>query len=315
MRKTSLIVIALVTLLIVSCNRNEIAKFNQQKDSLMLVIDKQEKAVNEKEAAMNEFLSSFNEIERNLDSISTRQKIIYMDADKSRGEFRASQKDRINLQIKAINESMDANRKTLAGLNRKLNNSSRMNEQLKESIALLTEQLKRKDEELAELNDRLIDLNIRVVKLQTAVDSLETQNLAKTKTIEDNLNTLHTAYYLVGGSKALREAKITDKKGGLLGIGKTTKLNTNFDKDKFTRIDYTKTDKIPLNSENVKIVTNHPEGSYKLEIDPSDKDLVKNLIVTDPEKFWSVSRFLVIEGKLVKPDKTISVKEKANQGN
>lgn len=128
-----------------------------------------------------------------------------------------------------------------------------------------------------------------------SVDTLTFQNLAHSKNISEKTAELHTAYYLVGKSKELVASKIIDREGGLLGIGKTSTLSRDFDKSKFTRIDYTKVETISINGDDVKIITSHPTDSYKLDQDLNDKKkIVKNLTITNPEKFWSASKYLVV---------------------
>lgn len=294
-----LILIASASLLILSCNQEELERSNQQKDSLMSVIRANETDINKGEVTLNDFVTSFNEVERNLDSVAVKQQIVYLSANQNKGDIKGSQKDRINAHIKAINELMDANKNTITELRRKLKKSSNKNAKLEEAIKTLTDRLVQKDIELATLNDKLIALNVQVTQLQSSIDTLNTINDSKSKTIAENTAALHTAYYVIGKSKDLAEAKIIDKKGGLLGIGKTSKLNENFDKNKFTKIDYTKTTTIAVNSDNAKMVSTHPTDSYTLEKDAKDKDVVTNLIITNPEKFWSVSKFLVIVGSPV----------------
>ena len=119
------------------------------------------------------------------------------------------------------------------------------------------------------------------------------RNGAQSQTIADETMALHTAYFVVGKSNDLQDAKIIDRKGGLLGIGRTSKLSQDFDNSKFTRIDYTVTNNIAINSD-MKIVTSHPTNSYTLEKDTKDNDLVKNIVITNPELFWSASKYLVV---------------------
>ena len=87
------------------------------------------------------------------------------------------------------------------------------------------------------------------------------------------------------------ESKLIDKSGGLLGIGRTPKLSENFDKEKFTRIDYTQVLIIPVNSDGIKIITVHPSDSYTLD---KEKNMVKNIVITNADKFWSASKYLVV---------------------
>jgi hypothetical protein len=288
--KTSIIipiVIGASSLLITACNRGELAKSKQENDSLLTVL-------NERESSINGFIASFNEVENSLDSVSAKQQIIHLSADKSHGEFKPGQKDRINAEIEAINNMMELNRKTIAELTHKLKNSTNKNAQLEKTIATLNHQLTMKFFELTTLNDELNLSNLKVAKLQISVDTLTVLNSMQSQTISQKNIALHAAYYIVGKSKELQEAKLIDKQGGLLGIGKTAKLSSNFDKSKFTCIDYNLTKNISINSNSIKIITSHPSDSYTLNKDMKGDELTTNLVITNPEKFWSVSKYLVI---------------------
>jgi len=308
----NLLTLATACCLFTACNQDELERSHQQKDSLINVLTQRSNELEERESSINEFISSFNEVERNLDSVSIKQQIIYVDADKSRGDLKKTQKDRINEQIHAINNLMEENRKTISQLQRKLKGSSKLNNKLKETIATLNEQIQQKDRELAALNEKLLALNAQVAQLQTSVDTLTAQNNRRASTIADNTIAMHTAYYVVGRSKDLQAAKLIDRKGGLLGLGKTSRISSSIDNSKFTRIDYTQTSTIPVNSKGVSIITAHPADSYKLDTDPGNKNHVKNLVITNPEKFWGTSKYLVIEGS---PEKsgTASSQEKDSE--
>ena len=144
------------------------------------------------------------------------------------------------------------------------------------------------------LKERLNNLNAEVVQLQTSVTTLSEENMAKDQIISDETKALHTAFYIVGKAKELEDAKLIDKRGGLLGMGKTTKLSADLDNNKFTRIDYTQTTSVKVNGDNAHIVTSHPTNSYTWDKDASNKDKVNNLVITNPELFWSSSKYLVI---------------------
>jgi DNA repair exonuclease SbcCD ATPase subunit len=289
--KLSIITLATITtgsMLLSSCNNGDLAKTKQENDSLKTVID-------ERGAEINNFIASFNEVESTLDSVSAKQQVIHMSVDKSHGEFKLSQKERINQEIADINNLMDQNRKTIAQLSRKLKGSVHKNEKLEKTIATLNNQLTQKFLELTTLNDELNLLNVQVAKLQTSVDTLTAQNLDQLQTIANKNTALHTAYYIIGKSKELQDEKLIDKQGGLLGIGRTSKLNSEFDNSKFIRIDYTQTTNIPMSTKSAKIITNHPPDSYVLNKDMTDKnELITNLVITNPEKFWSISKYLVV---------------------
>ena len=165
---------------------------------------------------------------------------------------------------------------------------------MEKAIATLNDQLTSKDVELTALNERLNNLNAEVAQLQTSVITLSEENMVKAQTINEETKALHTAYYVVGKTKELEEAKLIDKRGGLLGMGKTAKLSADLDNSKFTRIDYTETTSVNVNGENAHVVTSHPTNSYTWDKDANDKNKVNNLVITNPEMFWSSSKYLVI---------------------
>ncbi len=280
-----LIFAAAIALTITACDNRqaEVDQANRQKDSLASII-------NERDSSLNDFLSSFNEIEKNLDSIARKQNAINVNVDKQ-GELNKTAKERINDNIAAINQLMNDNRSQIAELNRKLKNSGNKIAHFETMIKTLNEQIAQKDRELADLNDKLNSLNTQVAQLQTSVDTLTRTTISQTKTIDEQTTSLHTAYFVVGKSKDLQTMKVIDKTGGLLGIGKTSKLSSNFDNNKFTRIDYVQTSTIPIDSKGAKVITTHPSDSYTLN---KDKDKVVSLSITNAEKFWSASKYLVV---------------------
>jgi DNA repair exonuclease SbcCD ATPase subunit len=281
------ILIALVALSSVAC-KDEVeptkdVRVVRERDSLMRIIA-------ENENSMNDVISSFNEVEKNLATVREKQGIIKVNADKGK-DINMNQKDRINEEIQAINDLMAENSKKINDLNKKLSRSSKKNKELQKTVDLLTEQLNAAYGELASLNEQLNSKNTQLAELRTAMDTLTSQNMAQAKNIDERVAELHTAYYVVGHSKELEKSKLIDKKGGIIGIGRTAKISDNVDRTKFTKIDYVQTTTIPVNSKNFKIITAHPTESYSL--DKTGK-VVNNIIISDPEKFWSSSKYLVV---------------------
>lgn len=277
------IAISIALLSLSACNQDHLIKANLEIDSLQNLLQ-------QRETSIDEFMASFNDVEKNLDSVAFKQQVISMNTHMY-SELKRNQKSHINKEINAINSLMEQNRIRIAELTKKWNSSTKKNTQLQKTIALLNTQLVNKYVELTTLNERLSALNKEVAKLQTTVDALMVQNGKQADAIANEIAIIHTAYYIVGKSAELQDAKLIDKKGGLLGIGRTAKLNENVDNNKFTRIDYTKTTSIRINSTDAKIISTHPSDSYMFE---KDKKLIRKLLITNPEKFWSVSKYLVI---------------------
>lgn len=281
MRKTCLIkyvVTGIAVLLFASCrNRSGMYQAHQQIDSLRSVVSMHD-------SLLGDVVLSFSKVEANLHAVAAKQNMIVVNSG-NQGELKPTAKERINAEITAINDLMDENRKMIADLSNKYDNSNKQNTQLRNLIKTLNDQVAQKDNELAVLNERLNTLHAQVTGLQTSVDTL-------TQTMHQQTTAMHTAFYIVGKTRDLEKAKIIDRTGGFLGIGRGSKLSADFDQSQFTQVDFTQMGAIPIDSKNVKIITTHPANSFSLTKDK--KDVVKSLVITDPEKFWETSKYLVV---------------------
>ena len=77
--------------------------------------------------------------------------------------------------------------------------------------------------------------------------------------------------------------------------GRKVVLNDNLSKNDFMAIDKRNTTSIPINSKKANLVSDHPEGSYEFE--KSDEGLIASLEIKNPDDFWSISKYLVVEVK------------------
>ena len=68
--------------------------------------------------------------------------------------------------------------------------------------------------------------------------------------------------------------------------------DNDFNKDYFTEIDIRKDKEIKLYSKRAQLLTTHPAGSYEMVKDDKEQITLK---ITNPNQFWSVSRYLVIQ--------------------
>ena len=96
---------------------------------------------------------------------------------------------------------------------------------------------------------------------------------------------MNTAWYVFGTKKELTDQRIIE--GGKV-------LQSNFNKNYFTKIDIRVDKNIKLYSKSVKILTLHPSSSYTLTRDANKQ---YELTITNPQIFWSTSKYLVIQVK------------------
>jgi len=278
------LIILLLIPFVYACNsgESEIAKLQEEQQKL---ID----ASRKKDSIIIAIVQSFNEIEDNLALIKEKENIISLSA-KDATEFETNRRTQIIDDIQLINALMIENKQKIASMNKKtasfkkeLKGAGFKIAEFEKMIARLTKSIEEKDVEINTLKDELVNLNI-------SLDSLSVVYAEQTEVVEQQVEALHTAFYCYGTFKELKTQGVVTKEGGFIGIGRTKKLTDDFNKKYFTQIDITETTSIDLFSKKAKIITTHPSGSYKF----GGGDKVDKLLITNPEEFWSASKYLVV---------------------
>ncbi|HRG59096.1 MAG TPA: hypothetical protein PK323_09075 [Bacteroidia bacterium] len=263
-----------------SCN-NDSKEVNTLADSLNQVNEGLKMVVSEKDSSIESFIVAFNEIQENLTEVKAKQKMISTSSNDA--ELRKNMKEQIISDIQSINELMEKNKQKIASLKSKLAKSNGKVEELEKMITFLTTQIEEKDLEIVDLKNQLERLNIEVTELTTKYEEKAEESNQKTEQ-------LNTAYYAIGTAKELKEKGVLTKEGGFIGLGKTKKLSSDFNKSYFTKIDISQNKSISLNAKKAKLITSHPSSSFKIEgIKSADK-----LTILNPQEFWSASKYLVI---------------------
>lgn len=264
-----------------SCNSDELENKIAELEAEKLESSGQ---LNEKEEVIVEFIGSMNEIQENLARIKEREDIMTARFDKGNVEVDNNMKDEIIADIDMINNLLLENKNKMASLNSRLKKSNVKIAELEKMIENMAMQLQEKDAQIATLQTQLAEAN-----QQLAVLFQEYNN--RIEELGDQEDELNKAFYCYGSAKELKEQGVVTKEGGFIGLGKSTKLSADFNKEYFTQVDITLFSEVTLNAKKAKIVTNHPSDSYKIEV---TDDSVDKLVITDSDKFWSSSKYLVI---------------------
>lgn len=282
-----LVVLAMGAILMASCNgvTGDKDRLRVENDSLLM-------ALSQRNAELDEMMGTFNEISEGFRQINAAENRV----DLQRGaiaEGSMSAKEQIASDIEFIRKQMEANREQIAKLQKQLKNSNYQSAQLKKAIENLQQELNAKTLRIEELQSELAAKNIRIQELDAAVSELTTTtqeltaaNEAKAKTVADQDQALHSAWFVFGTKKELKDQKILVKGDVLQDAGAN--------KEYFTQIDIRTTKEIKLYSKSADLLTNHPKDSYTLEKDAREQLVLK---INDPAKFWSVSKYLVIQVK------------------
>ena len=275
-------------LAVASCNQDAAKKAEQiaqqQRDSL-------EQIISQKDNEINDMMTTLSDIEEGFREITEAQSRVTL---AKQGEG-TNTMQRIKENFQFIQSQMQQNKELINKLKQQVRESSVKGGQLKKIIDNLTQQLETKDHQLQALREELdrkdihiAELDEKVASLNTNVTSLKEDNEKKEETITSQDKALHTAWFVFGTKDELKTQRILSKDGL---FSKTKLLEKDFNKDYFTKIDIRIDKEIKLYSKSAQIMTSHPAGSYTLQRDANKQFVLR---ISDPDTFWSTSKYLVV---------------------
>ena len=278
--------ISVVILLLASCGQGKQiseSDIEQERDSLLRII-------NEKDIELNDIMSTFDEVQEGIRRINEAEGRVTV-ADASPESASNNEVIRENMQF--IREAMQQNRDMIAQLKEKLRKSTFNAEKLKKTVENLQAQIDAQNTRIQELEASLAEKDAQLAaqdeKINTLnenVNTLTEENKQKTATVATQEKQLNAAWFVFGTKAELKEQKILQS-GDVLRDG-------NFNKDYFTQIDIRFDKVIKFYSKSATILSNHPSGSYQMV---KDSKGLYELHISDPTKFWSTGRYLVVQVK------------------
>jgi chromosome segregation ATPase len=279
-----LFIFAMCAIALASCNegaKKAEAQARAERDSLNQVIA-------QKDDEINDMMTTLIDIEEGFREITEAQNRVTL-AKSGEG---TNTKQRIAENFQFIQSMMQQNKDLINKLKQQVRESSIKGDKLKKIIANLTEQMETKDKQITELVEQLELKNIHIGELKFAINSLkedaqslQDENEAQSKTINAQDKQLNTAWFAFGTKDELKKQRILES-------GKV--LQSNFNKEYFTKIDIRVDKEIKLYSKSAKLLTTHPTSAYTLQQDANKQYVLR---ITDPQAFWSTSKYLVVQVK------------------
>lgn len=250
----------------------------EQNDSLQRIIA-------QRDSEINDMMSTLNEIQEGLSAINQAENRLSI-AREGEGANKTAQ---IKENIKFIANTMARNRELMKRMQQQLRESRFNGDELRKTISNLTQQLDDKAQELQRLKAELDAKDIHIAELDEKIDNLndnvenlQTDAQQKAQTISNQDKQLNTAWFVFGTKKELKEQHIMEN-------GKV--LQSNFNKNYFAKIDIRIDKEIKFYSKSARILTMHPSGSYTLTPDVNKQYVLR---ITNPQLFWSTSKYLVV---------------------
>jgi chromosome segregation ATPase len=253
-----------------------------QNDSLKSIIAS-------RDAALDEMISTINVVEEGFKAINEAQGRINLDAAGAEQTKKAS----LQRDIDFINQTLQKNKQQIAELEEKLKKSQSYSKQLNKMVQKLKAELEEKNKQIISLQQELAQKNIHIEELDKSVqqlnanvDELSATKVANEKTISAQESSLNTVWYAIGTKRELKEQNLLD--------GRKVLREADANMSYFTKADKRKLSTVETHAKSAKLLTTHPEGSYKSERN-SEKQYV--LTITNADNFWSVSKYLIIQVK------------------
>jgi hypothetical protein len=244
-----------------------------------------------RDSVINEWLVTFDQIETDLKAVKQKEQIITVNSGDS--ELSADRKEQLLNDIKYINTLLDSNKKKIASLSAQLEKSGGSVKSLQIKVAALEASLMQHETEVAELKQVLVQKDFELGQLNTRMTALDVTIMEQTEKISSQTQKINQAFVTTGTYKDLKERGIVTKEGGFLGLGRSESMVKDLADNNFDKIDVTETKTIPVNSKEVKLITSHPVDSYQLVRENEDK--IAYIEIKDPEQFWKISKYAVVE--------------------
>ena len=252
-------------------------------------------------------MGTLNDIQQGFAEINEAENRVTIAKD---GE-RADKATQVKENIQFIAQRMKENRELIKKLQQQLRETGFKGDAMKKTLSQLTNQLSRKETDLKQLRAELESKNIHIKELDETItglntdvatlktdkenlttekknltkekENLQTESNQKTETINTQDKQLNTGWYVFGTKSELKAQRILD--GGKV-------LQGAFNKNYFTKIDIRVNKEIKLYSKSVRLLTAHPGSSYTLTTDTNGQYVLR---ITDPQTFWSTSKYLVVQ--------------------
>lgn len=276
----------MMLLAITSCDFTNKSKGETNQDEEQ--VDSLQRIISQKDGEINDMMETFNQIQTGLREISEAENRVIV-AKSGEG---ANSRQQMLEDVRFISSTMQQNRALLEKLRQQLRESSIKGDQLRRTIEGLVAQINDKEQQLQQLhaeldakNIHIADLDKTITGLNDNVSTLKEESSKKTETINDQDAQLNTAWFVFGTKKELNEQRILDG---------SKVLQANFNKSYFTKIDIRVQKEIKLYSKSAKILTMHPSSSYTLQQDANKQYVLR---ISNPQLFWSTSKYLVIQVK------------------
>lgn len=291
--KISVLILAVGVL--VSCNSVDpkLEKLQKENDSLFSVL-------NHGDSVMNSIHVIYGDIESNLSKIESKKARINELA--NRKKLSKEDKELIMIEMDSISQLLSTNKLKVAtlentvtkeeadkaGLGHIIKGMNAENSAEDEGIESMKRELVQISSDFSELFENYVYQEAENLEMQEKLSSASSELKAAQENLQSAQERLYSGWYVMGTKDELKSKGIVYTTGLLAN----KEVNEDFDRNLFKKVNTLDFKELILNGKKATIITTHPSESYELI---GIKKKMDRLLIKNPEKFWSVSKFLIIE--------------------
>lgn len=290
MKKTLLLILPLVVIAVLAGLAWKYARHGREME---LKYATTQAAADTLRTRFNAALGSIAEIQDSLTAIlPSESAVLHVSQDVERGgPLTATRKDQVLRTISDLNDSIQRSKEMIKRLEQRLKQQDVRVASLEKLVSNLKKSVAQREQMIAELTERVESLKAQVVTLQTDVAEKGQQIEQQQMVIEDKRREISTIYYLVGTKPILKGLGVVQESGGVIGIGRSTRLSGQFPEQNFTRMDTDQQSTIPVPGRKPVVLSAQSASSYQMI--PIRPDLWQ-LRITNAAEFRRV-KYLVVQ--------------------
>lgn len=283
-----LFTILLTSVLLVACDGD----YKKQLEEDSITISQLTTDYNEAATFNDSLMLLMGDIYTGLDSINMQEGLLY----NLQGSEHSDRRSEIRRNLSAIKARLAYNKQLLEQLEAKIKATGQNNTVLSKTIEKMKEHIDQQDRKVSKLehqlyaaHDSISSLNNKIARTQEMVEEETEAKEEAQAAYQEAQNELNTVYYAIGTNKELSKNGLVEKKF----LRSTKIMKGDFNEDFFTKEDMRTFTIIHTGAKKIDILTNMPESSYEIV----DIDGLQTIKVLDVDKFWSLSRYLIVEIK------------------
>ena len=270
----------MVLLLLTACGgKTDTSALEQTIDSLRQANQQQQNSLQE----MTTFVTTMSD---GMNAIALQENMIFNNGG---NEGTSLDKEQLKSHLETLANTLTEQRSKIKALTDSLKARGADLSKMQGLIDNLTRQLEEKDKVIAQLRQDVEQKNFSIADLQKKLNIAmagSAQYEQRAAKAEKELATITSAYVLMGTKEALLDGGYIDKR-------KHVQTET-MPKGDFTKVNIYQFTELDIPTRSPKLLTDHPRKSYSIEkIDKENRKLV----ITNPQLFWSSSRYLIIQVK------------------